>query len=563
MPAMFRNRSVDIHQFSMVPRPEIPRSQFRMQTAYKTVMAATALIPFFVEELLPGDTYRMKATLFARQTTPLVPVMDNAYLETFFFFVPYRLLWSNFKKFNGEQTNPGDSTSFTMPQIASPASGWPIGSLGDYFGLGTVGQITAAATQNVNALPFRAYCLIYNEWFRDENLVNSLTVPVGDGPDTYNATYGFDASLGCLARLKRHDYFTSGLPFTQKGTAVSLPLTGNATVKTFATELFTGAQNPMYFRQKGGGSNTPGLNIVSGTDGGFTVQGVQAAGAAMTAGTDNYPSNLYADLSTATATTINALRQSFQIQKLLERDARGGTRYTEVILAHFGVRSPDMRQQRPEYLGGGSQLINVAPVAQTSATGLTGGTTAAGSLTAFATVVAHGHGFTYSATEHGVVIGLVNVRADITYQQGIRKMWDKKTRYDYYWPAFAALGEQAIKNKELYCVGSATGGVSAGDQDEATFAFQERWSEYRYFPSMITGIFRSTAATPLDVWHYAQKFTALPTLNQTFITDASLTTIKRGSAVQDFNQYYLDAFIDIVAARPMPVYSVPGLIDHF
>lgn len=562
---MFRNRSVDVHAFSMIPRAEIPRSQFRMQSAYKTVCAATSLVPFFVEELLPGDTYRMRSTIFARQTTPLVPVMDNAYLETFFFFVPYRLLWSNWKKFMGEQVNPGDSISFTIPQIASPVGGWPITSLGDYFGLATVGQVTAGQISTTSALPFRAYALIYNEWFRDENLVNSLTVPLGDGPDTYNGSYGFDASLGALARLKRHDYFTSALPFTQKGTAVSVPLAGNATVRTSTSDLVTGAQTQINFKTIAGVAVPNAVSFGSGTGaggvGGGTIGGYSATALAGVGGM--YPNNLYADLSTATATTINALRQSFQIQKLLERDARGGTRYTEIIRSHFGVISPDMRQQRPEYLGGGTQLINISPVAQTSATGLTGGTTAAGSLTAFGTVVAHNHGFTYSATEHGLVIGLANIRADLTYQQGIRKFWDRKTRYDFYFPVFAALGEQAIKNKEIYAVGSATGGVSPGDQDEGVFGYQERWAEYRYFPSMITGPFRSTAATPLDVWHYAQKFTALPTLNQTFITDASLTVIKRGSAVQDFNQYYFDAFIDIVAARPMPMYSVPGLIDHF
>ena len=439
----------------------------------------------------------------------------------------------------GEQDNPSDSISYSIPQQISPSGGYAVGSLQDYFGLPTVGQVGSGNTVSHSALPVRAYNLIYNQWFRDQNLQTSVLVDKTDSPD-----YSAAANYTLLRRGKRHDYFTSALPWPQKGgTAVTLPLGTSAPVLTDSSQI----------QIKSLTNNVSRGLTVNGSDVLQLVGGTGATGnAAFGANT-----GLYADLSAATAATINQLRQSFQIQKLLERDARGGTRYTEIITAHFGVRSPDARLQRPEYLGGGSTLINISPIAQTGGTGASGTTTPQGNLAAFGTYLANGHGFTQSFVEHGHVIGLVSVRADLTYQQGLRKLWSRSTRYDYYFPVFATLGEQAILNKEIYVTGNST-------QDNSVFGYQERWAEYRYNPSQITGLFKSTSAGTIDPWHYAQKFTSLPTLNSTFIQDTP--PLARNLAVgtsANGQQLLLDAFFNITAARPMPMYSVPGLIDHF
>jgi len=542
---MHRNKSVSTHAFSMVPKADIPRSSFRIEKTHKTTFDAGYLVPIYVDEVLPGDTFNLRATIFARVATPIFPIMDNLYLDTFFFFVPNRLVWDNWQKFMGEQTNPGDSTDYVIPEITSPPNGYPVNSLQDYMGLPTVGMLANNATIKHSALFLRAYNLCFNQWFRDQNLQDSVAVPKTDAGEPAS-TYTL------LRRGKRHDYFTACLPWTQKGPEVLLPLSGTAPVIT-GSPINTSAQVALQWRQTTGAA-------VSGA-GALTVGGPATSTVLNTAtnlGTGNnvVPANLFADLSAATASTINQIREAFQLQRLLERDARGGTRYTEIIRAHFGVISPDARLQRPEYLGGGSTPVNISQVAQTSATPDSGNGTPLGNLSAYGTLVAHAHGFTQSFTEHGMIIGLASVRADLTYQQGLRKMWSRKTKYDFFWPVFSHLGEQPVFNKEIYIRGDAN--------DDAVFGYQERWAEYRYNPSQISGFFKSSAANTIDGWHLSQYFTALPTLGATFIEDRP--PMDRIVAVQEEaagKQFIADMFFVNQAARAMPMYSVPGLVDHF
>ncbi|QXP07891.1 MAG: major capsid protein [Arizlama microvirus] len=538
-------RSATQHQFSQIPRADIPRAAFNRSFTHKTTFDAGLLIPIFVDEALPGDTFSMKATLFARLATPIFPVMDNLYLDTFYFAVPNRLLWDNWQKFMGEKENFQDSNEYFVPQVTTPTGGYTALSMADYMGIPT--GVNGMPT--ISALWFRAYNLIYNEWFRDENLCTPAAVNNdSDGPD--------DATDYVLRRRgKRHDYFTSALPLPQKGPAVQIPMgttapvygTGrnlgltnahqNFSLYSDSSNIYMMPDTTLYGETMGGGYGSPPVPPTNKNIGvGVVTTGV---------------SGLQADLSTATAVTINALREAFQLQKMLERDARGGTRYTEILRAHFNVVSPDSRLQRPELLGLGSCRVNIHPVQQTSGTPATG--TPQGNLAGYGIATDSSGGFHKSFVEHCTIIGLACVRADLTYQQGIPRMFSRLTRYDYYWPALAHLGEQEILNQEIF--------VTGGGSDSGVFGYQERYAEYRYKPSQVTGIFRSVHANSLDSWHYAQEFSGLPSLGTTFIEENP--PIDRTIAVQSEPHLIFDSLFDLQCARPMPLYSVPGLIDHF
>lgn len=491
------------------------------------------LIPILVDEIVPGDTINCQMESFARLATQLVPIMDNLYVDFFFFFVPCRLLWTNWPKFMGEQTNPGDSISYVLPSLDAFTAGNPdVDTIYDKMGLPT--DVAGAWTLG-NTLPLRAYNLIWNEWFRDENLQNSVIKNMDDGPDQI-------ADYTLLYRGKRHDYFTSCLPFLQKGTAVSLPLGTSATVKR------VDASNADFKTFVKGGNTLPAVGNVGLQA--ATAYLVDSGGAQITLDPNG---SLYADLSTATAATINQLRQAFQVQSLLELDARGGTRYVELILAHFNVTVPDFRLQRPEYLGGGQQKIVSHPVAQTAPTS---GTAYAGSLSAFSTSSSMGRriGFSHSFVEHGYLIGLASARADITYSQGLDKMWQRSTRYDFFWPKLQELGDQAVLNSEIYLAG-------AGGTDTSVFGYQERYGEYRYKQSIIKGAFRSTYATTIDYWHMAEKFASVPALNSTFIV--SNTPITRALASSSAPQILFDAFFHYYHSRAMMAYGVPMSLGRF
>jgi len=524
------------HSFAQIPDVKMARSQFDRSFTVKDTIDFDYLTPIFVDEVLPGDTCNVNANTFARLATQKVPIMDNMYVDFFFFFVPNRLVWSNWEKFNGAQTNPGDSTSYVLPSLdAFPAGGPEVGTIYDKMGLPT--DVAGSWTLG-NTLPLRCYNAVWNAWFRDENLQNSVVNNLDDGPDQI-------ADYTLLKRGKRHDYFTSALPWLQKGTSVTLPLGTSAPVLGIGKETNVWSAGPLNVYESDGTTSTYAnyrtINPGS-ADGSFQVEQNPLATA--------YP-NIRADLSNASAATINQLRQAFQVQSLLELDARGGTRYVEILQAHFNVTSPDFRLQRPEYLGGGQTRINSHPVAQTAPTS---GTQYPGDLTAFATAsTSGGIGFTKSFTEHGYLIGLACPRADITYQQGLNRMWSRSTRYDFFWPKLQELGEQSILNKEIYMVG--------GAGDTSVFGYQERYAEYRFKPSEIHGQFRSTYATSLDKWHMAENFGSLPALNSTFIVQN--TPITRALAVTSAPHILFDAYFQYKHARPMMTYSVPLSLGKF
>lgn len=570
------------NRFSQIPNSPIQRSIFNRSHDYKTTMDAGYLIPFFVDEVLPGDTFKLRVNAFVRMNTLIAPFMDNVFMDTFFFFVPTRLVWDNWQKFCGEQKNPGDSTDFLIPSL-SGTNTFTNGSIFDYMGLPT-GVALDPANTPINALPFRAYNLIYNEWFRDENLIDSIPVLTTDGPDPVS-------NYSLRKRAKRHDYFTSALPWPQKGPSVEVGLTGNAPIVGFGSDstwnlssssdsstntswaLHSGSSNPPHsstgisykpvqtgrvplvsipndvgpylgFENQSGEKIYSPLTELSGSNdtGSYYFNGARLQTSSGVAP--------YADLSGVSAITINDLRQAFQIQKFYEKWARGGSRYTETLRVMFNVISPDARLQRPEYLGGTHSRVNVVPTAQTSSTD---SVSPQSNLSAFGVLGDSAHGFNKSFVEHGYVIGLVCLRADITYQQGLNRMWSRRQLFDFYWPTLAHLGEQVVYNREIYTQGTA--------DDNGVFGYQERYAEYRYKPSMITGKLRSTDAQTLDVWHLAQKFDTLPKLNQDFIEENP--PINRVIAVQNEPQFFADFWFDLKTSRPMPVYSVPGLVDHF
>ena len=571
------------HRFSDAPAMYMKRTKFDRSHVYKTTFDSGKLIPVFVDEVLPGDTTRMSVNYFARLATPIKPIMDNIYLDWFFFFVPNRLVWEHWQNFCFEQEDPDDSTDFVVPTIScnSSTENLLIGSLWDYFGLPIN---TASNITGISALPFRAVYLIWNEWFRDENLQKSVKIQKGDANEALDSSrlsdqptwlLGTDGNLidghACPPRGKRHDYFTSALPWTQKGPGVSIGLAGTASIvdpspgsgyllHSNSDQLaaataergegwsggyrVTSGNGSITFSRNGSNSDASSMGSFAANNSGEVTVSSQLASTYL--GNDSY-----VDLDTSSIFTINSLRTAFQMQKFYERLARGGSRYTEVLRSFFGVVSPDARLQRPEFLGSFTKMVNVNPIAQTSATD---DTSPQGNLSAYGVTAAKFHGFTKSFVEHGYIIGFVCARADLTYQQGINKMWLRSTVYDFYWPTFAHLGEQAIELREIYAQGT--------EADTTVFGYQERYAEYRYKPSQITGKFRSAVAGgTLDKWHLSQFFKTAPTLNEEFIVENP--PIERIIAVPSEPEFLLDIGFRYTTVRPMPMFGTPGLVDHF
>lgn len=532
------------NRFAENPQVDVSRSRFQRNSDNKTTFNAGDLIPIYLDEVLPGDTHQIDLACIMRMATPIFPVMDNAFCDFYFFFVPNRLLWEHWKEFMGEnkETAWTPKTEYSIPQVTAPTGGWAEGTLADYLGLPT-----KVEGISVNALPGRAYGLIYNEWFRNQNVTQPTLVEVTDatttGKNDGSATNDSAITLAKpLKAAKVFDYYTGALPEPQKGEPIQLPMQGNAELKIYTLDENSEITWPKPSSTAASITDLTQILQINGKQTGLRVDANRNG--------NSQTGMLKADMSSVTAATINQLRQAFQIQKLLEKDARGGTRYREVLREHFGVISPDSRMQIPEYLGGYRLPINVSQVIQTSATDSTSpqGNTAALSVTTMSKGM-----FTKSFTEHGFVMGLAVVRTDQTYQQGIERMWSRKGRYDYYWPVLANIGEQAILNKEIYAQGSS--------KDEEAFGYQEAWADYRYKPSKVTGLFRSNAQQSLDAWHYAQDYDKLPTLSTEWMEQGD-AEMKRTLARSDQPDFIADFYFMNKTTRCMPVYSIPGLIDH-
>lgn len=563
---MARKIRVRGHRFSDAPAMYMRRTKFDRSHVYKTTFNSGRLIPVFVDEVLPGDTTRMSVNYFARLATPIKPIMDNIYLDWFFFFVPNRLVWDHWQNFCFEQEDPDDSTDYVIPSVTATGNSDNayIGSLWDYFGLPVN---TAGNLSGISALPFRGVYLIWNEWFRDENLQTSVKIQKGDTNEVLDSTRASEQpswvfssgtaivpGLACPPRGKRHDYFTSALPWTQKGPGVSVGLAGTAPISLSSDAKVVPNTVSQYFNQAGVTSlKTPpqgSISYFSSTPSpSETTLNLQTP--ISVSAQKGIADNFYANLDESSIFTINSLRTAFQMQKFYERLARGGSRYTEVLRSFFGVVSPDARLQRPEFLGSFTKMVNINPIAQTSATD---DTSPQGNLSAYGVTAAKFHGFTKSFVEHGYIFGFVCARADLTYQQGINKMFLRSTVYDFYWPTFAHLGEQAIELRELYAQGN--------ESDTTVFGYQERYAEYRYKPSQITGKFRSSVTGgSLDKWHLSQFFKNAPVLNEEFIVENP--PIERIVAVTSEPEYLLDIGFRYTTIRPMPMFGTPGLVDHF